>query len=86
MARCWKSVASGKAAAKARRIRDAVSITRVPSLRRRRRMVANSAVANACALGIASRTVSINQIGGGVQNEPHRWASGERQLVLSEAS
>src|SRR5580692_3637288 len=53
--------ASGQAAAKANRIREAVSMTRVPSFKRRSRMVANSAVASRCALGIASRTVRISQ-------------------------
>lgn len=40
-----KRSACGQAAAKARRTREAVSMTRAPSLRRRRRRVANSAVA-----------------------------------------
>src|ERR1043165_9313967 len=36
----WRiKVASGQAAAKARRTRDAISITRAPSLKRRRQMV-----------------------------------------------
>src|SRR5580692_7077316 len=39
-----KSAASGQAAAKARRTREAVSMTRVPSFKRRKRMVVNSAV------------------------------------------
>ncbi len=55
------SAASGQAAAKARRIRDAVSMTRAPSLRSRRRIVVNSALASACAFGIALRTVSMSQ-------------------------
>jgi hypothetical protein len=59
VARCLMRAASGQAAAKARRMRDAVSITRAPSLMSRRRMVANSAFASACALGIASRNVSM---------------------------
>src|SRR5262249_46019604 len=61
VARCLMRAASGQAAAKARRMRDAVSITRAPSLMSRRRMVANSAFASACALGIASRNVSMSQ-------------------------
>src|ERR1700682_2923429 len=56
-----KSAASGQAAAKARRTRAAVSMTRAPSLRRRKRMVVNSAVASACVAGVASRTVKIRQ-------------------------
>src|SRR5262249_41796151 len=43
VARCLMRAASGQAAAKARRMRDAVSITRAPSLMSRRRMGANSA-------------------------------------------
>src|SRR5216684_8946256 len=50
-----------QAAAKARRTREAISTTRAPSFKSRRRMVLNSAVASACALGIASRTVSMSQ-------------------------
>src|SRR5262245_51115213 len=50
VARYLMRVASGQAAAKARRMRDAVSITRAPSLMSRRRMVANSAFASAYAL------------------------------------
>jgi hypothetical protein len=58
----WRiKVASGQAAAKARRTRDVISTTRVPSFKSRRRMVLNSAVASACALGITSRRVSISQ-------------------------
>ena len=56
-----KSAASGQAAAKARRTREAVSMTRVPSFKRRKRMVVNSAVARACVAGIASRIVRISQ-------------------------
>src|SRR5262249_496885 len=59
--RCLMRAASGQAAAKARRIRDAVSITRAPSLMSRMRMVANCAFASAYALGIASRNVSMSQ-------------------------
>src|SRR5215813_3234786 len=47
VARCLMRAASGQAAAKARRMRDAVSITRAPSLMSRRRMVVNSAFASA---------------------------------------
>src|ERR1019366_7891618 len=53
--------ASGHAAANARRMRLVVSTTRAAIFKRRRRSVANSAVANSRALGMASRTVSINQ-------------------------
>src|SRR5450631_2086795 len=53
--------ASGQAAANARRMRLAVSTTRAAIFKRRRRSVENSAVANSWALGMASRTVSINQ-------------------------
>src|SRR6476469_4345351 len=53
--------ASGHAAANARRMRLAVSTTRAAIFKRRRRSGANSAVANSPALGMASRTVSINQ-------------------------
>jgi len=53
--------ASGHAAANARRMRLAVSTTRAAIFKRRRRRVANSAVANSRTLGMASRTVSINQ-------------------------
>ena len=56
-----KSVASGQAAAKARRTREAASMTGVPSFNRRKRMVVNSAVASAFVAGIASRTVRISQ-------------------------
>src|ERR1035437_9714926 len=56
-----KRSGSGHAAAKARRSRLAVSTTRAAIFKRRRRSVANSAVANSRALGMASRTVSINQ-------------------------
>src|SRR4029077_2701663 len=56
-----KRGASGQAAAKARRTRAAVSMTRAPSFRRRKRMVVNSAVASACVAGIVSRTVRISQ-------------------------
>ena len=56
-----KSAASGQAAAKARRTREAASMTRVPSFNRRKRMVVNSAVASAFVAGIASRTVRISQ-------------------------
>src|SRR5664279_2849496 len=53
--------ASGHAAANARRMRLVVSTTRAAIFKRRRRSVANSAVANSWTLGMASRTVSINQ-------------------------
>jgi hypothetical protein len=57
----WRiKVASGQATAKASRTRDALSITRAPSFKRRRRRVANSAAASACAFGMTSRTVSIS--------------------------
>src|ERR1041385_6224609 len=58
----WRiKAASGHAAAKARRTAEAISTTRAPSFKSRRRMVLNSAVASACALGLASRTVSMSQ-------------------------
>src|SRR5260370_329598 len=56
-----EEVGFGTAAAKARRMRLVVSTTRAAIFKRRRRSVANSAVANSRALGMASRTVSINQ-------------------------
>jgi hypothetical protein len=43
---CRIKLASGQAAAKARRTRDAISMTRAPSFKSRRRMVLNSAVAS----------------------------------------
>ena len=46
-------------------------MTRVPSFNRRKRMVVNSAVASAFVAGIASRTVRISQVGGGVQDQAH---------------
>ena len=79
-------VASGQAAAKARRTREAISTTRAPSFKSRRRMVLNSAVASACALGIASRTVSISQYAAVCKISRIWLASGLRQLVRSEAS
>ena len=78
--------ASGQAAAKASRTREAVSMTRVPSFRRRSRRVANSAVASACALGIASRTERISQYAAVCRIRRIWLASGLRQLVRSEAS
>ena len=78
--------ASGQAAAKASRTREAVSMTRVPSFKRRSRRVANSAVASACALGIASRTVRISQYAAVCRIRRIWLASGLRQLVRSEAS
>ena len=53
--------ASGHAAASAMRTRVAVSMIRPAILISRMRKVANSAVASGCGLGMASRTVSINQ-------------------------
>src|SRR6202042_2807603 len=61
--------ASGHAAANARRMRLVVSTTRAAIFKRRRRSVANSAVANSWTLGMASRTVSINQEAAVVENE-----------------
>jgi hypothetical protein len=43
VARCLMRAASGQAAVKARRMRDAVSITRAPSLMSRRRLIRFSA-------------------------------------------
>ena len=64
-----KRSASGQAAAKASRTRLAVSMTRAAILIRRRRKVVNSALARSRALGMASRTVEHQPIGGGVQHE-----------------
>src|SRR5690242_21096498 len=72
--------ASGQAAAKASHTREAVSMTRVPSFKRRSRRVANSAVASACALGIASRTVRISQYAAVCRIRRIWLASGLRQL------
>src|SRR5690348_17437186 len=74
--------ASGQAAAKASRTRQAVSMTRVPSFKRRSRRVANSAVASACALGIASRTVRISQYAAVCRIRRIWLASGLRQSGL----
>ncbi len=60
-AMCRIKLASGQAAAKASRTRDAISMTRAPSFNSRSRMVVNSAVASVCPLGSVSRTVSISQ-------------------------
>ena len=58
----WRMIAaSGQAAVKARRTRDAVSMTRAPSLSSRKRRGANSALASVCAAGMASRIVSMSQ-------------------------
>ena len=65
-----EEAASGQAAAKARRTREAVSMTRAPSFNSRRRMVANSAVARACG-GDGVAHGEHQPIGGGVQDEPH---------------
>src|SRR6266436_3486717 len=64
-----KRSASGHAAANARRMRLTVSTTRAAIFKRRRRSVANSAVANSRALGTASRTGEHQPIGSGVQHE-----------------
>src|ERR1700722_2087916 len=85
-ARWWMRRASGQAAAKARRTREAVSMTRLPSFKRRSRRVANSAVARTCVLGIASRTVRISQYAAVCRIRRIWLASGLRQLVRSEAS
>jgi hypothetical protein len=50
-------------------LRLVVSTTRVAIFRRRSRRVANSAVANSRALGMASRTASINTV---TQHSPQR--------------
>src|SRR5260370_27878346 len=58
----WRiKVASGQAAAKASRTRDAISMTRAPSFKSPSRMVLNSAVGSAGDLGMASATVSRSQ-------------------------
>src|SRR5205085_11077979 len=68
----WRiKAASGAARAKAKRTREAISTTRAPSFKSRRRMVLNSAVARACALGIASRNSEHEPVGRGVQDQPH---------------
>ncbi len=59
--RPWMRSALGHEAAKARRMRVAVSTTRAAIFKRRRRSVANSAAANSRALGMASRIVSFSQ-------------------------
>ena len=53
--------ASGQPAAKARRTRLAVSMTRAAILISRSRKVENSALARSRGLGMASRTVSMSQ-------------------------
>jgi len=53
--------ASGQAEAKATRMRVAVSMTRAAILRRRRRIVANSALASAAPFGMACWTRHISQ-------------------------
>src|SRR5436190_7743489 len=83
----WRiKVASGQAAAKARRTREVISTTRAPSFKSRKRIVLNSAVASACALGITSRRVSISQYAAVCRISRIWLASGLRQLVRSEAS
>src|SRR5215469_1999928 len=79
VARYLVRAASGQAAAKARRMRDAVSITRAPSLISRRRMVANSAFASACAVGDRIAQREHEPIGSGVQDEAH--LIGERRAA-----
>ena len=62
VAAMWRiKVASGQAAAKARRTRQVISTTRTPGFKSRKRLVLNSAVASACAFGMVSRTVRISQ-------------------------
>src|SRR3954451_5028169 len=65
-ARWRKRTASGQALAKAIRTRLAVSVTRAATFRSRSLMVVNSALARACALGMASRTARTSPVGGGV--------------------
>ncbi len=60
-ARSRNNAASGQEAAKATRTREAVSITRAATFISRSRMVVNSAVVSACALGMPSRTLSNSQ-------------------------
>ena len=66
-----KSAASGQAAAKARRTREAASMTRVPSFNRRKRMVVNSAVASAFVAGDCIAHGEDQPVGGGVQDQAH---------------
>lgn len=56
VAMALNTLASGQADAKARRIREEVSMTRAATLSNRRRSVANSAVASPVVLGIACWT------------------------------
>ena len=65
-----KRSASGQAAAKARRTRAAVSVTRAAIFSRRSRRVANSAFARSRCAGMASRTGEHQPVGRRVQNEP----------------
>ena len=68
----WRiKVASGQAAAKARRTREAISTTRAPSFKSRRRMVLNSAVASACAFRDCTTQGEYQPVRGGVQDQPH---------------
>ena len=78
-----KSMASGQAAAKAMRIRVAVSVTRAAILSRRIRSVANSAVASVCGLGIAARSVSMSHMwtAPSSQGVGHMWTAPSSQGV-----
>jgi len=58
-ARPVNRAASGQAAAKASRTREAVSVTRAAILIRRSRRVVNSAVASGCSWGMASRRAAL---------------------------
>src|SRR5260221_14482561 len=61
LARPRNRSASGQAAAKARRTRPAVSVTRAAILRSLSLIVVNSAVAKSRGFGMASRTVRMSQ-------------------------
>jgi|SRR5271163_3941271 len=68
----WRiRVASGQAAAKASRTRDAMSITRAPSLRRRTRIELNSAVASERGGGIVVSNRKYWPVGGRIQDAPN---------------
>ena len=58
LARLRNSAASGHVVANAMRMRVAVSLMRAASFSSRSRMVANSALANGCGLGMVARMVA----------------------------
>src|SRR3974390_3051434 len=88
-ARPRNSPACGQAVASASLMRLAVSTMRAPIFSSFSRKVANSATGSGWGLGVGARHFTLEQIGGGVQNEPHligeRRAAGgsiRRQLAL----